>query len=273
MAQRLPGLIPSMIPYGIPRGVRNGASSLFRGIAPRFIAGKKAVEGAAPLPYPIPHVQVDYVRDDPGIPTGFWRSVAYSSNVFVVESFMDEIAHAAGRDPLEMRLTLLQGRPRLRRVLSIAADKAGWSHRKQRGRNLGLAVLDFHDTALAAAAEVTLGPDGECKVTRVTTAVDCGTIVNPAGVKAQIRGGIIFGLTAAMKSRITVTGGIIDQQNFDDFPLLRMDETPRIDVHMIPRTDPPTGIGETAVPLAAPALANALFAATGKPVRKLPVEL
>jgi CO/xanthine dehydrogenase Mo-binding subunit len=272
MAHALPDLIPSIIPYWMPRGGRNLVSSLFNKVAPRFIAGKMIIEGAGPLPYAIDNVQVNYVHSDPGVPTGFWRSVAFSQNTFVVESFLDEIAAATAQDPLDLRDRLLVNAPRLRNVLRLAAKKSGWGEKPDRGLSRGIATLDFHHTSLAMIAEVSVTQKGEVKVARIVCAVDCGVVINPKIVTAQIESGIAFGLTATLKSRITIKKSRIEQSNFDDFPILAMDEMPRVDVYMVPSSRPPTGIGETAVPLVAPAVTNAVFAATGKRIRKIPID-
>jgi CO/xanthine dehydrogenase Mo-binding subunit len=271
MAQALPGLIPSMIPYWVPRGARNLASSLFNKIAPRVIPGKKIIEGACPLPYTIDNVQVNYVHADAGIPTGFWRSVAYSQNTFVVESFLDEIAAAGGLDPFSLRDRLLANTPLLRNVLRLAAEKIQWEKKPASGLSRGIAALDFHDTMLCMIVELSVTELGEISVKRVVCAVDCGIVINPKIVTAQMESGIAFGLTAAIKGRITINKGRVNQSNFDDFPLLSMDEMPEVEVYMVSSRRSPTGIGETAVPLVAPAVANALFAATGKRIRKLPI--
>jgi CO/xanthine dehydrogenase Mo-binding subunit len=271
MAQMFHRLIPSMLPYRVPRGARNIAASLVESIAPRVIPGKKASEGAAPLSYAIDHVLVDYVNDDPGIPTGFWRSVAYSQNTFCVECFMDEIAIAAGKDPFVLRMELLKGEPRLQNVLKLAAEKAGWGSSPPEGLYRGLAALNFHQTMLAFVVEISVDKNEGVRVHRVICALDCGIVINPKIVEAQIKGGIVFGLTATLKSKITIQNSQVVQRNFDDFPLLRMDEMPEVQVHIVPSMDPPHGIGESAVPLIGPAVANAVYAATGKRIRKLPI--
>ncbi|NNL77913.1 MAG: xanthine dehydrogenase family protein molybdopterin-binding subunit [Desulfobacterales bacterium] len=256
----------------MPRGARNLVSSVFKTIAPRVIPGKKIIEGAGPLPYAIDNIQVNYIHANPGIPTGFWRSVAYSQNTFVVESFLDEIAVESGWDPFDLRDQLLVNTPLLRNVLRLAADKIQWGKKSNKGFSRGMAVLDFHDTMLAMIAEVSIGKLGEVKVKRIVCAVDCGVVINPKIVTAQIESGIAFGLTATIKGQITLHKGRVEQSNFDDFPLLHMDEMPRVEVYIMPSSRPPTGIGETAVPLVAPAVTNAVFAATGKRIRKLPID-
>jgi isoquinoline 1-oxidoreductase subunit beta len=217
------------------------------------------------------NVSVEYVHDDPGIPLGFWRSVAFSQNVFCVECFIDEIAALTGRDPLELRLAMLQGSPRLRKVLKMVGEKANWRKTRSEKLHQGLAAYYFHGTKLAAVAEITVDQTGRIHVHRVICAVDCGVAVHPRIVEDQIAGGIAFGLTATLKSRITLTRGAVDQSNFHDFRLLRMNEMPAVEVHTVPGNRPPTGIGESAVPLIGPAVANAAYAATGKRIRHLPI--
>lgn len=272
MAHQLPGMIAGMLPYGVPRAVRNAAAGVARVVLPRVVPGKKACEGAAPLPYDVENVVVEYVHDDPGIPLGFWRSVAFSQNVFFVESFMDEIASATNQDPMALRLALLEHKPRLAQAIRLAGTKAAWGAARP-GLHQGLAAYDFHGTSVAMIAEVPARPDRRIQVHRIVCALDCGTVINPGIVKSQIEGGIAFGLTAALKGEITFTEGRVDQGNFDDFPLLRMDEMPVVEVHLVPSGEPPTGIGESAVPPAAPAVANAVFKATGKRVRDLPLRI
>jgi len=272
MAHRLPELIPSMLPYWVPRGARNLTSALANKVLPRVIPGEKISEGASHLSYAIENVNVDYVKDDPGIPIGFWRSVAYSHNTFVVESFVDEIAAATGQDPFELRSELLRGKPRLQNVLRLAAKEAGWGQRSTQGIYQGIAAQDFHGTMLCFVAEVSVSKKAGVKVHRVICVVDCGIVINPKIVEAQIRGGIVFGLTATLKSSISIRKGRVVEGNFDDFPLLRMDEMPRVEVYIVPSSSPPSGIGESAVPLIAPAVTNAVFAATGKRFRKIPID-
>jgi isoquinoline 1-oxidoreductase beta subunit len=198
--------------------------------------------------------------------------VAFSQNVFFVESFMDEIASATNQDPMALRLALLEHKPRLAQAIRLAGTKAAWGAARP-GLHQGLAAYDFHGTSVAMIAEVPARPDRRIQVHRIVCALDCGTVINPGIVKSQIEGGIAFGLTAALKGEITFTEGRVDQGNFDDFPLLRMDEMPVVEVHLVPSGEPPTGIGESAVPPAAPAVANAVFKATGKRVRDLPLRI
>ena len=272
MARLLPKLIPSMLPYFLPRPLRNLAGAGADLLLPGLVAGQKAIEGAAPLPYAIPWVRVEFKNDDPGIPTGFWRSVAHSQNAFVVECFLDELAVAAGKDPVAYRLELLKGNPALARVLKLAAEKSGWAGPLPTGRFRGVAAHDFHHTLLAFVAEVSVSPHGNVKVHRVICAIDCGLPVNPANIEAQMQSGMVFGLTATLKSRVTIKKGRVQQGNFDDFPLLTMDEMPKMETHLAPSTRPPTGVGEAAVPMIAPAVCNAVYAASGVRIRKLPID-
>ena len=267
--QALPKVISGMMPDFVPRFAKNAATSLAESLMPRFISGKKAVKGAGPLPYAFDNMRVEFINDDPGIPICWWRSVAPSSNCFAVECFMDEIAHGVGRDPFELRCDLLAHSPRLLRVLKLAAKKANWNARPPRNIHRGIACHDFQKTMMALVAEVSVSPRGKVRVHRVVCALDCGVVINPKIVKAQVQSAVVFGLTATIKSSITIKNGRAEQHNFDTFPILRMDETPEVITHLVPSTEPPTGIGETAVPVIGPAVANAVFSATGKRIRKL----
>ena len=271
MAQGIGRLIPSMLPYAFPRLARNVAGTVGGQLAGLGVPGKFAKEGAGPLPYPaLADVQVDHVNADPGVPIGFWRSVAFSKNTFVVESFVDELAAATGQDPLALRYQLAAGDARLQHVLELAAEKANWG--RSDGLFQGIAVVNFQETRVCAIAEVSVPADGRIIVQRMVLAVDCGIVINPKLVTAQIEGGVAFGLTAALKSSITVNDGRVRQSNFHDFRLLRMDEMPAVEVHLVPSTRPPTGVGEAGVPATAPAVLNAVYAATGKRIRSLPVD-
>jgi isoquinoline 1-oxidoreductase subunit beta len=267
--QALPKVISGMMPDFVPRFVKNTATSLAESLMPRFISGKKAIKGAGPLPYAFDNMRVEFIHDDPGIPICWWRSVAPSSNCFAVECFMDEIAHAAGRDPFELRCDLLSHSPRLLRVLKLAAEKARWDAKPPENIHRGIACQDFQNTMMALVVEVSVNPRGKVRVHRVVCALDCGVVINPKIVKAQVQSAVVFGLTATLKSSITIKNGRAEQQNFDSFPILRMDETPEVITHLVSSTEPPTGIGETAVPVIGPAVANAVFSATGKRIRKL----
>jgi isoquinoline 1-oxidoreductase beta subunit len=273
LAKEIPSMLGTMMPYWVPRGLRDLATRASTEFLPSVISGGGVKGGAAPLPYAIGHVRVDYVHDDPGVPVGFWRSVGNSANAFVVECFLDEIAAAGGRDPVALRMELLNASPRMRAVLELAARQAGWSNKPPVGIHRGVAVHEFHGTFVAMVAEVSVDSHKQVRVHRVVCAVDCGRVINPRIVRAQVAGGLIFGLTATLKSEITLKKGRVRQSNFHDFPILTLEETPRIEVHPVKSEHRPSGIGEVGVPPIAPAVANAVFAATGKRLRKLPLEL
>jgi isoquinoline 1-oxidoreductase beta subunit len=232
-----------------------------------------SVEGAADLPYSIPNVQVDYVMENIGVPVGFWRSVGNSFTGFMVESFVDEAAHAAGADPYEFRRKLLQKSPRHLGVLTLAAQRAGWGKALPHGVYRGIAMVFSYGSYVAQVAELSVGADGEPLVHRVVCAVDCGRFVNPDTIEAQMQSGIVFGLTAALMGKITLRNGRVQEGNFDDYRLLRFDHMPRVEVHIVHNDEPPGGIGEPGTPPIAPAVCNALFAATGKRIRQLPISL
>jgi isoquinoline 1-oxidoreductase beta subunit len=228
---------------------------------------------AAAGPYAFANLLVDCVRQEPpGLVTGWWRGVGPTHNCFVVESFIDELAAAAGKDAVDYRRALLESAPRARAVLDLAAQQAGWGRPLAKGQGRGVAVLNAFGSYLAQIAEVTVGADGNVKVDRVVSAVDCGRIVNPDTVKAEIEGGIIFGITAALYGNITIENGRVQQANFDTYRPLRINEAPDIEVHLVSSTQAPGGIGEPGTAAIAPAVANAIFAATGKRLRKLPVD-
>lgn len=231
-----------------------------------------STEGASNIPYSFDHALVSYAMVNPAVPVGFWRSVGSSQNAFITECFFDELAAQAGRDPLASRLQLLAEHPRHAAVLQLAADKAGWNRSAPAGRARGIAVAEAFGTWAAQVAEVSI-KQGRVHVHRITCAVDCGMIVNPDTIRAQMEGAIVYGLTACLKGEITIAGGQVEQDNFDSYPLLSIDECPEIDVHIVESTQPPGGIGEPGVPPVAPAVANAVFALTGKPVRSLPIRL
>ncbi|MBI5442823.1 MAG: xanthine dehydrogenase family protein molybdopterin-binding subunit [Deltaproteobacteria bacterium] len=230
-----------------------------------------SVEGAADLPYAVPHVLVDLHSPRPGIPVLWWRSVGHSFTAFAVEGFLDELAHAAGRDPFEYRRSLLAGHPRHRAVLELVADRAGWGKPLGEGRAMGIAVHESFKSFVAQVAEVSVEPKGKVRVHRVVCAVDCGTVVNPLTVEAQMQGAVAFGLTATLYGAITFKEGRVEQSNFHDYRMLRLPEMPRVEVHLVPSREPPGGVGEPGVPPIAPAVANAVFAATGARLRRLPM--
>jgi isoquinoline 1-oxidoreductase beta subunit len=234
-----------------------------------------AVEGAAEPPYSFPNMQVEYVRQEPpsGLRTGWWRGVGPTHNAFVVESFLDELAAAAKKDPVAYRRALLAKSARARAVLDLAAQKAGWGRPLPPGRGLGIALLHaFGETYMAQVAEVSVSQAGDVRVHRVVAAVDCGVAVNPDTVEAQMEGGIIFGLSAALFSEITVEKGRVEQTNFHNYRVLRISEAPVIEVHLVQSSEAPGGMGEPATSCVFPAVTNAIFAATGKRLRKLPVD-
>ena len=231
---------------------------------------RTSVEGAATLPYAVPNLLVDLVTTDVKVPVLWWRSVGSTHTAYSTEVFVDELAAAAGRDPVEFRRALLRDHPRHLGVLDLVAEKAGWGTPLPEGRFRGIAVHESFKTYVAQVAEISLKDDGGIKVERVVCAVDCGIAVNPDIVSAQIEGGIGFGLGAILKSEITLEGGQVQETNFDRYQMLTIAEMPKVEVHIVPSTEAPTGVGEPGVPPIGPALANAVFAATGKRVRVLP---
>jgi isoquinoline 1-oxidoreductase subunit beta len=229
-------------------------------------------EGAVELPYVITHRKVQYVRCEVGMRVGFWRSVGWSANSFAVESFVDELAHAAGRDPCEYRRALLASKPRHLAVLDRVARAADWTKPPAAGRHRGLAFAEEEGSLCAQVAEIAVAQDGCITVHRIVCALDCGTIVNPALVREQVVGATLFGMSATLYEAITVDQGRIAQSNFDGYRLLRMSEAPDVEVHLIDSTAPPTGVGEIATSPISAAVCNAFFAATGRRVRSLPVQ-
>jgi len=230
------------------------------------------VDGAIDLPYAIPNLLVDQaVLELPAVPRGPWRSVGVSHNGFVTECFLDEIAAAGGRDPFELRRELLRDKPRHRRTLELAAEKAGWGTPLSAGRGRGIALAEWGPTVCVEVAEVQVDADGSVRVSRVVCAVDCGPAVNVGQIEAQIQGGVVFGLSAALYGEITLERGRVVQGNFDTYPVVRMSDAPAVEVHIVPSTDPQGGTGEPGVPPIAPAVCNAIFAATGKRIRRLPI--
>jgi isoquinoline 1-oxidoreductase beta subunit len=252
-----------------------GSSVIARWAPPFFTNGldPDTTEGAINLLYAFPNLHVEYVRvEPPGIPTAFWRSVGPSHNVFVTESFIDELAAAAKQDPVAYRRALLGQTPRAKAVLELAAEKAGWGEPLPKGVGRGVSVQFVFATYMAQIAEVEVSKDGAVRVRRVVCAVDCGTVVNPDTVRAQIEGAIIFGITAALYGEITLKNGRVEQSNFDTYQILRMNEAPAIEVHIVQSFEPPGGMGEAGTSAIFPAVTNAIFAATGKRLRKLPID-
>jgi isoquinoline 1-oxidoreductase subunit beta len=252
-----------------------GSSIIARWAPPLFSNGldPDTTEGAIDLVYALPNMHVEYLRvEPPGIPTAFWRSVGPSHNVFVTESFMDELAATARQDPVAYRRALLDKAPRAKAVLELAAEKAGWGQPLPKGIGRGVAVQFVFATYMAQIAEVEVARDGAVHVRRVICAVDCGTVVNPDTVRAQIQSAIVFGITAALYGEITLKDGRVEQTNFDNYQILRINEAPAIEVHIVENFEPPGGMGEAGTSAIVPAVTNAIFAATGKRLRKLPVD-
>ncbi|MFZ0785769.1 MAG: xanthine dehydrogenase family protein molybdopterin-binding subunit [Candidatus Acidiferrales bacterium] len=248
----------SIMSWFFPGSIKNGMDS-------------SSVEGISDTPYDIPNILVDYHLVAGPIPMGFWRSVGASQNGFFEESFVDELAAAAKKDPYEYRKALLSKKPRHLGVLNLAAEKGGWGTPLPKGHYRGIAVLEAFSTYVAEVAEISLDKDG-VKVHRITVALDCGRVVNPNIVQQQAVGAVVYGLTQTLKGAITIDKGRVQQANFDTYDMLRMNEMPRIvDVHIVESDETPTGMGEPAVPPVAPAICNAIFAATGKRIRRLPI--
>jgi isoquinoline 1-oxidoreductase subunit beta len=252
-----------------------GSSIMARWAPPFFNNGldPDTTEGAIDLVYALPNMHVEYVRaEPPGIATAFWRSVGPSHNVFVTEGFMDELAAAAKQDPVAYRLALLDKAPRAKAVLALAAEKAGWGQPLPERVGRGVSLQFVFATYMAQVAEVEVSKDGAVRVRRVVCAVDCGTVVNPDTVQAQIESAIIFGITAALYGEITLKDGRVEQTNVDTYQILRIDEAPAIEVHIVKSSEPPGGMGECGTSAIVPAVTNAIFAATGKRLRKLPID-
>jgi isoquinoline 1-oxidoreductase beta subunit len=251
-----------------------GSSVLARWAPSAFKNGidSDAVEcGAGETPYDVPAVTVDYVRAEPqGLTTGWWRGVGPTHNVFVIESFVDELAAAARQDPVAFRRAMLQKNPRALAVLNLAAEKAGWGSALPARHGRGVEVQFAFGTYISTVTEVEVTPQGEILPRRIVVAVDCGTVINPDTVRAQIEGGMILGLGTALYNEITLAEGRVEQSNFHDYRTLRMNEAPKIEVYQIRNNEKPGGIGETGTVAAAPALGNAIFAATGQRLRRLP---
>ena len=259
-----PAMLPAFVPVDTARSLGRYAGEL---IAER---DPTTAEGAA-VPYTVPNLEVTQVLSEQGIPVGFWRSVGHSHTAFVSESFMDEMAHAAGVDPAEFRRQHLRDHPRHRAVLDLAIEKAGWS-KPAPGIYQGIAVHESFNSFVAMVVEVTV-TGKQYAVARVVAAVDCGLVVNPDIVRAQVHSSIIYGLSGALHDPVTIEDGAVKQSNFHDAPVLRITEAPKMEVYIVDSRERPSGIGEPALPPLAPALANALFAATGQRLRELPLRL
>jgi isoquinoline 1-oxidoreductase beta subunit len=246
------------------------AGTPFESMLVKNSVDQTSVEGASNLPYAVPNLLVDLVTTQVKVPVLWWRSVGSTHTAYSTEVFIDQLAEAAGQDPVAFRRVLLRDHPRHRGVLDLAAEKAGWGTPLPEGRFRGVAVHESFSTYVAQVAEISLRDDGSLKVERVVCAVDCGVPVNPDIIRAQMEGGIGFGLGAILKSEITLDGGRVMQDNFDTYPMLTIDEMPKVEVHIVPSTEAPTGVGEPGVPPIGPAVANAVHAATGKSIRVLP---
>jgi isoquinoline 1-oxidoreductase beta subunit len=252
-----------------------GSAILARWLPPAFQKGIDidAIDAAADMPYDIPNLHVEYVHaEPPAVPTGFWRGVGPNNNVFAVECFMDELARKAGKDPVEFRRSMLGKKPRLLAALNLAAEKANWGQPLPARVGRGVCVQPSFETFIATIVEAEVDERGEVKLRRVTSVVDTGIAVNPDTIVAQLEGGLIFGLTAALHGEITIEKGRVQQSNFHDYRMLRIDETPKIEVHVVKSGEPPGGIGETGVNAGPPALRNAIYAATGVALRRLPID-
>ncbi len=261
-----PSIFAKFVPGFIPDWAAHLAGPLKGGI------DQSAVEGAADMPYSIPNREFRYAEARFPIPVGYWRSVGHTHTAFAVECMIDELAHAAHQDPVGFRRQLLTDHPRHLAVLDLAAEQAGWGTPAPAGRFRGVAVHESFGSWVAQVAEVSV-TGRAVRVHRVVCAVDCGQVVNPDTVKAQMEGGIVYGLTAALKGRITIEAGKVKEGNFHDYPMLRIDEMPVIEVYIVPSQADPGGVGEPGTPPIAPAVANAVFAATGVPVRALPIRV
>ena len=252
-----------------------GSAILARWLPPAFQNGidGDAIDSAVDTPYDIPNLQVEFVRaEPPAVPTGFWRGVGPNNNVFGIECFMDELARKAGKDPIAFRREMLGKAPRMLAVLDLVAEKSSWGQPLPPRVGRGVSIQPTFGTSIATVVEAEVEPNGEVHLRRVTSAVDTGIAVNPDTIVAQLEGGLIFGLTAALYGEITIEKGRVQQSNFNDYRMLRIDEVPKIDVHLVRSGETPGGIGETGTIGGPPALRNAIYAATGVALRRLPID-
>src|SRR5712672_1909661 len=252
-----------------------GSAVIARWLPPAFQKGIDidAVDSAVDMPYDIPNIHVEYVRaEPPAVPTGFWRGVGPNNNVFAVECFMDELARKAGKDPIAFRLAMLGKHPRMQAALNLAAEKSNWGQPLPARVGRGVCVQPSFGSFIATVVEAEVDEQGEVHLRRITSAVDTGVAVDPDTIVAQLEGGLIFGLTAALYGEITIDKGRVQQSNFNDYRMLRIDQVPKIDIHIIKSGEAPGGIGETGATAAPPALRNAIYAATGVALRRLPID-
>ncbi|MGZ3590315.1 MAG: xanthine dehydrogenase family protein molybdopterin-binding subunit, partial [Thermodesulfobacteriota bacterium] len=230
-----------------------------------------SIEGAADIPYEIPNILVDFHSPKIDVPVQWWRSVGHSHTAFVVESFVDELAHVSGKDPFEFRRSLLANHTRHKAVLELAAQKADCVKPPEKGIGRGIGLHESYGSIVCQVAEVSVNPAGRVRVHRVVCAIDCGIVVNPQIVKTQMESGIVFGLSAVLHGEITFKDGRVEQSNFNDYQILRMYEMPTVEVFIVPSQEPLGGVGEPGVPPIAPAVCNAIFSLTGKRIRRLPI--
>lgn len=266
----VPQYMQIALPPWLPHSVRRVLGQIL-GIASRALVDPTVTAGANKMHYRIPNTRVEYVNCDPGVPVGPWRSVGHSNNAFVMETMMDVLAAEGKHDPYTFRRRLLNDSARHVTVLDAVMLRSNYGKSQKAGTGFGIAVYEYEGTYLALLAEVSYSADGPVQVNRISCAVDCGLTVHPGIVEQQVVGGVLFGLSAAFFGQVTVKDGKVEQRTFNDYPVLRMDQVPRIDVQIIASRESPTGVGEVAVPLVAPAVANGLFALTGKPVLSLPL--
>jgi isoquinoline 1-oxidoreductase beta subunit len=252
-----------------------GASIIARWLPAGFQKGIviDAIDSAVDMPYDIPDFQVQYLRVEPrAVPTGWWRGVGPNNNVFAIESFMDELARKAGKDPIAFRRDMLGKQPRLLAALNLVAAKSDWGKALPARVGRGVCVQPSFGSFIATVVEAEVDQHGEVLLRRVTTAVDVGTLVNPDSVEAQLQGGLVFGLTAALYGEVTIKKGRVEQSNFHDYRMLRIDQMPKIEVHLIKSGEPPGGVGETGTTAGPPALRNAIYAVTGVALKRLPID-
>jgi isoquinoline 1-oxidoreductase beta subunit len=253
----------------------SGSSVMARWFPPGFDKGVDidGVDSAIDIPYEIPNLQVEFVRaEPPAVPTGFWRGVGPNNNVFAIESFIDELARKAGKDPIDFRKSMLTNQPRFLAALDLVAEKSNWGQPLPPRVGRGVCLQPSFASFIATVVEAEVDEHGEVSLRRITSAVDTGIAVNPDTVAAQLQGGLVFGLTAALYGEITIDKGRVQQSNFNDYRMLRIDQIPKIDIHVIKSGEAPGGIGETGATAGPPALRNAIYAATGVPLRRLPID-